>query len=152
MSKCNERDVSAFWPRRDVHRLRLYFIQFMQRLGKALRLRNRVIATAIVFFKRIYLKTSFAKLDPRLAAPTAVFMASKAEECGVNASKLIQSLADLGDAHMARFKLEDVLQCEFQCLRLLQFDLVVFHPYRDLVQFVADAESLNVPARQSSHA
>jgi hypothetical protein len=29
---------------------------------------------------------------------------------------------------------EDILECEFYCLNMLGFDLIVFHPYRPLMQ------------------
>lgn len=138
-ARSNSADADALQSARDVHRLRLHFVQFIQRLGKGLQLRNRVVSTAIVYFKRIYLRRSFLEVDPRPVAPTVVFMASKAEECGVNATKVVAAVALLGDSFCAHLTADDILRCEFESLGKLQFDLVVFHPYRDLVQLVADA-------------
>jgi len=55
----------------------------MQVLGEQLKLRQQVIATAIVYFKRFYSRNSMKCVDPLLLAPTAVFLASKVEEFGV---------------------------------------------------------------------
>lgn len=40
---------------------------------------NRVVSTACVFFKRFYLNASFCEFDPRLVAPTVLFVAAKVE-------------------------------------------------------------------------
>ncbi len=64
----------------------------IQKLGKLLKLKQRVIATAIVFFKRFYLKSSFVDFDPRLIAPTTLFLAAKSEECSLNARKVVEAI------------------------------------------------------------
>ena len=56
---------------------------FFQTLGEQLKLRQQVIATATVYFKRFYAINSLGTIDPLLLAPTAVFLASKVEEFGV---------------------------------------------------------------------
>ena len=47
-----------------------------QALGEQLKLRQQVIATATVFFKRFYAINSLHTIDPLLLAPTAVFLVS----------------------------------------------------------------------------
>jgi cyclin C len=47
-----------------------------QTLGEQLKLRQQVIATATVYFKRFYAINSLATIDPLLLAPTAVFLVS----------------------------------------------------------------------------
>ena len=46
-------------------------------LGEQLKLRQQVIASATVFFKRFYSLNSLNTVDPLLMAPTCVFLASK---------------------------------------------------------------------------
>lgn len=80
--------IAVWWIRADIHKL-----------GKRMRLRQRILSTACVFFKRFYLKsvlafalslmppdvmlvsvhrrTNFCEFDPRLVAPTMLFMAAK---------------------------------------------------------------------------
>lgn len=48
-----------------------------------MKLRQQVIATATVYFKRFYARNSLKCIDPLLLAPTSVFLASKVEEFGV---------------------------------------------------------------------
>lgn len=55
----------------------------IQTLGEQLKLRQQVIATATVYFKRFYSKNSLKCIDPLLLSPTCIFLASKVEEFGV---------------------------------------------------------------------
>lgn len=48
-----------------------------------MKLRQQVIATATVYFKRFYARNSLKCIDPLLLAPTCLFLASKVEEFGV---------------------------------------------------------------------
>ena len=48
------------------------------------KLRQRVISSAVVFFKRFYLNRSFGEFDPRIIAPTMLFVAAKVEETYLN--------------------------------------------------------------------
>ena len=51
----------------------------IQTLGEHLRLRQQVIASAIIYFRRFYSKYSFKCIDPFLLAPTCLFLATKVE-------------------------------------------------------------------------
>lgn len=53
----------------------------IQSLGRALpAMRQQVVATAIVFFKRFYTKNAFRLCDPLLLVPTCMYLACKVEE------------------------------------------------------------------------
>ena len=67
----------------------------LQELGLRLGLRQRIISTAQVFFKRFYLKASFVQFDPRLVAPTVLFVAAKVEETPINAKNFMARLVKL---------------------------------------------------------
>jgi cyclin C len=70
----------------------------MQSLGESLKLRQQVISTAIVYFKRFYARNSLKCVDPLLLAPTAIFLASKVEEFGViSNSRLVSTCIQSGD-------------------------------------------------------
>lgn len=60
-----------------------YMILVIQVFGEQLKLRQQVIATATVYFKRFYAHNSLKCIDPLLLAPTCVLLASKVEEFGV---------------------------------------------------------------------
>jgi cyclin C len=72
-------------------------ISVIQILGEQLKLRQQVIATATVYFKRFYARHSLKCIDPLLLAPTCVFLASKVEEFGViSNSRLITTCQNVG--------------------------------------------------------
>lgn len=77
--------------------LQYYFILVIQTLGEQLKLRQQVIATATVYFKRFYARNSLKCIDPLLLAPTCIFLASKVEEFGViSNSRLITTCQTVG--------------------------------------------------------
>lgn len=73
------------------------FVTVIQVLGEQLKLRQQVIATATVYFKRFYARNSLKCIDPLLLAPTSVFLASKVEEFGViSNTRLITTCQTVG--------------------------------------------------------
>lgn len=63
----------------EYYKLMIFFTNFMQTLGEALRLRQQVIASATVYFRRFYSKYSLKCIDPFLLSPTCLFLATKVE-------------------------------------------------------------------------
>lgn len=61
----------------------------ISKLGKKLQLRQRVIATAIVFFRRFYLKNSYCETDPYLVLAACCYVAAKAEESPVHIKNVV---------------------------------------------------------------
>lgn len=75
----------------------IFFSSVIQTLGEQLKLRQQVIATATVYFKRFYARNSLKCIDPLLLAPTCIFLASKVEEFGViSNSRLITTCQTVG--------------------------------------------------------
>ncbi|KAJ3634886.1 hypothetical protein MTP99_007827 [Tenebrio molitor] len=70
-------------PEDEYQKIFIFFASVIQTLGEQLKLRQQVIATATVYFKRFYAKNSLKCIDPLLLAPTCIFLASKVEEFGV---------------------------------------------------------------------
>ncbi|OWK01433.1 CCNC [Cervus elaphus hippelaphus] len=72
-----------FLSEEEYWKLQIFFTNVIQALGEHLKLRQQVIATATVYFKRFYARYSLKSIDPVLMAPTYVFLASKVEvlEC-----------------------------------------------------------------------
>ncbi|VDO82501.1 unnamed protein product [Schistosoma margrebowiei] len=88
-------DLKILGSEEEYQKVMLFFTDVIQAFGKSVEVRQQVIATALVYFKRFYSRNSFKTIDPWLMAPSCLFLASKVEDCS----------------------------------------LVVFHPYRPLVQF-----------------
>ena len=62
---------------KEYQKIIIFFANFIQTLGEQLKLRQQVIATAMVYFKRFYSQNNLNCVDPLLLAPTAIFLASK---------------------------------------------------------------------------
>jgi hypothetical protein len=170
----------------------------LHELGLRLSLRQRAIATAQLLFLRFYVRESFVHFDPRLVAPTVLFVAAKIEECPLNAKNVIRVMSRLdtpvplppgtqlqanmglplptagmiaasaplsgaaaaAGSHSAAassvgvtaasaasggraslmpaypYSLQQLLEMEFAVLNGINYDLVVWHPYRPLEQSV----------------
>ncbi|CAI5494312.1 unnamed protein product [Closterium sp. Naga37s-1] len=134
----------------DVRLVKLHMCDHLAVLAHRLNLRQRVVATAIAYFRRVYVKKSFAEVDPRLAAPAALYVAAKAEECTVQAVKLVHRMKShacmCGHGAMG-YEVKDILAMEMRLLQALSFNLIVFHPYRPLTTYLDDvSRALNFSA------
>lgn len=131
----------------EYQKIMIFFANFIQALGEQLKVRQQVIATATVYFKRFYARNSLKCIDPQLMAPTCIFLASKVEEFGViSQSRLISTCTSLVKNRFAyafgniefQYRVQQVLECEFYLLELMDCSLVLYHPYRPLMQYVTD--------------
>jgi cyclin C len=61
----------------------------IQKLCKRLGLRQQVIATAIVYFRRFYLRNSYSDTDCALVAAACCYVAAKAEETPVHVKSAV---------------------------------------------------------------
>lgn len=130
----------------EYQRVMIFFANFIQALGEQLKVKQQVIATATVYFKRFYVRNSLKCIDPLLMAPTCIFLASKVEEFGViSNSRLISTCQTVvknkfSFAYPQEFpyRMTHVLECEFYLLEMMDCCLVLYHPYRPLVYYVQD--------------
>lgn len=77
----------------EYQKLNIFFANLIQVIGEPIKLRQQVIATATVYFKRFYVRNSFRSIDPLLMAPTCIYLASKVEEFGIiSNSRLISAV------------------------------------------------------------
>ncbi|GAA6009176.1 uncharacterized protein JCM10292_005393 [Rhodotorula paludigena] len=109
----------------------------MQRICKRLGLRQQVLATAIVYFRRFYLRNAYCETDPALVAAACCYVAAKAEETPVHVKSAVgEAKVVFNDMGLHSFTSDNhrLAEMEFYLLEELDFHLVVFHPYRALVQ------------------
>ncbi|KAL7987875.1 hypothetical protein Chor_006794 [Crotalus horridus] len=123
-----------FLTEEEYWKLQIFFTNVIQALGEHLKLRQQVIATATVYFKRFYARYSLKSIDPVLMAPTCVFLASKVEEFGVVSNTRLISAATsvLKTRFSYAFPKEFPYRMNHDCC------LIVYHPYRPLLQYVQD--------------
>lgn len=129
-------------------KLMILYADFIQALGESLSVKQQVVASSIVYFKRFYIKNSFKCIDPLLLAPTCIYLASKVEEYGVISNhRLMQSCQTVmknkysfawNNLQEFPYKMSHILECEFYLLEAMDCCLILYHPYRPLVQYVQD--------------
>ncbi|PFH44866.1 hypothetical protein AMATHDRAFT_109840, partial [Amanita thiersii Skay4041] len=115
----------------------IYFADAIVKLGRKLGVRQRVIATATVFFRRFYLKNSYCETDPFLVIAACCYVAAKAEECPVSIKMVATEARNLFNQETYSLKPthydhSQIAEMEFYLVDDLECDLTVFHPYRTL--------------------
>lgn len=125
----------------DVKIIKIHMSSYIQNLAQCVKVRQRVVATAIAYFRRVYTRHSFCEYDPRLVAPTCLYLASKAEESTVPARLLIFHMKKIRSFpdEKYRFEVPDILYMEMKLLEALDYCLIIYHPYRPLIQLLQDA-------------
>ncbi|TFK35064.1 cyclin-like protein [Crucibulum laeve] len=118
--------------------LAIYFANVITKLGKKLQLRQRVIATATVFFRRFYLKNSYCETDPFVVISACCYVAAKAEESPVHIKNVVaesRALFSQENYNVKNFPTDNskLAEMEFYLVDDLECDLTVFHPYRTLL-------------------
>nr|XP_018631302.1 cyclin-C1-2-like isoform X2 [Nicotiana tomentosiformis] len=89
--------------------------------------------------RRVYIRRSMTECDPRLVAPSCLYLASKSEESTVQARLLVFYIKKLYSDDKYRYEIKDILDMEMKILEALNYYLVIFHPYRSLSQLLQDA-------------
>ncbi|XP_059626245.1 cyclin-C1-2-like [Cornus florida] len=119
--------------------IKMHMANYIGRLAQSVKVRQRVVATAITYMRRVYTRKSMTEYDPRLVAPTSLYLASKAEESTVQARLLVFYIRKMHSDDKFRYEIKDILEMEMKILEALNYYLVVFHPYRALSQLLQDA-------------
>eukprot|EP00246_Nothoceros_aenigmaticus_P003402 TRINITY_DN1454_c0_g2_i1.p1 TRINITY_DN1454_c0_g2~~TRINITY_DN1454_c0_g2_i1.p1 ORF type:complete len:246 (-),score=34.75 TRINITY_DN1454_c0_g2_i1:132-869(-) len=125
----------------DVKVIKIHLSCYIKTLATHAKVRQRVVATAVTYFRRVYTRKSFTELDPRLVAPTCLYLASKAEESTIQAKILVFCMKKFRTVADDKYRIEikDVLEMEMKLLEALDFYLVIYHPYRPLIHMLQDA-------------
>ena len=122
-------------------------------LSKRLNLRQRIVATASVYFQRFYSKNTFASTDCFLVLTTCVYLAAKVEEAAVRIRTLCaeasRMFSEMGYTELPN-SIPVVAEMEFYLLEELEFDLIVFHPYHVLQRLCEACSFVLMPERTIS--
>lgn len=108
---------------------------------KRLNLRQRVTASANVFFRRFFAKNSYSALDPFLVCATCVYVAAKVEESPIHIKSAVAEATRSFTEHGFRGMPTDhssLAEMEFYLLEEMEFDMVLFHSYRSLIVMFED--------------
>lgn len=134
-----KRDQSLF-REEELNSIKIIYSQLISTLAEKSELRQRVAATAIVYFRRFFARNAFRDHDPRLIAPVALYLAAKAEEHSLPAKIVVAQMLPIyvGD-HTYPYTVAHVYDYEFKMIAALEFDLIIYHPYRPMLQYCSDA-------------
>lgn len=108
--------------------LQLFYQGKCQELCRKLGLPRKVQATSIAYIKRMYLKYSVMDHSPRLVMLTSLYLAGKTEESYISAERIAEVV---GEPSLEKA----ILKFETQIIQDLDFQLIVFNPYRSLEGF-----------------
>ncbi|KAH7888231.1 cyclin-like protein [Phlebopus sp. FC_14] len=116
----------------------IFFANVITKLGKKLNFRQRVISTAIVFFRRFYLKNAYCETDPFVVIAACCYVAGKAEESPVHIKNVVAEARLFFSQQPYAVKSfpsdnSKLAEMEFYLVADLECDLTVFHPYRTLM-------------------
>ncbi|KAI0751741.1 cyclin-like protein [Daedaleopsis nitida] len=137
--------------------LNIFFANLISKLGKKLQLRQRVIATATVFFRRFYLKNSYCETDPFLVIAACCYVAAKAEESPVHIKNVVSEARMLFANEEYAIKTfpsdnSKLAEMEFYLVDELECDLTVFHPYRTLMTLCGKEGAATFPEAEAGEA
>ncbi|KAM7521857.1 hypothetical protein LguiA_011759 [Lonicera macranthoides] len=119
--------------------IKMHMANYIARLAQNVKVRQRVVATAVTYMRRVYTRKSMTEYDPRLVAPTCLYLASKAEESTVQARLLVFYIKKIHADEKYRYEIKEILEMEMKILEALNYHLVIYHPYRALSQLLQDA-------------
>ncbi|XP_050222020.1 cyclin-H1-1 isoform X1 [Mercurialis annua] len=111
--------------------MRVYYEYKLREVCSAFYFPHKIQATALIYFKRFYLQWSVMEHDPKHIMLTCIYAACKIEENHVSAEELGKGISQ--DHQM-------ILNYEMIVLQSLQFDLIVYAPYRSIEGFMYDME------------
>ncbi|XP_027904818.1 cyclin-H1-1-like isoform X3 [Vigna unguiculata] len=112
--------------------VRVYYESNVHNVCKKFPLPRKVQATALIFFKRFYLRWSVMEHQPKYIMLACIYAACKIEEYYVSAEELSKSVV-LQDHQM-------ILNYEMIVYQSLEFDLIVYAPYRAVEGFINNME------------
>ncbi|KAL7531479.1 hypothetical protein ACHAWF_003784 [Thalassiosira exigua] len=94
----------------------------------------KVASTACLLFRRFYLSNSVMMHDPKCLLAAAAFLATKVEDC-----MIIVGYLEMGTKEMnAPVPMQDILDTEIKLIRGIDFDLLVFSPYKTILSYTED--------------
>ncbi|MFS7902257.1 putative cyclin [Helianthus anomalus] len=120
----------------DFKLIKLHMSNYIAKLAQSVKVRQRVVATAVTYMRRVYTRRSMTEYDPRLLAPSCLYLAAKSEESTVQARLLVFYIKKLNLDEKYRCEIKEILEMEMKILEALNYYLIVFHPYQSLPQYV----------------
>ncbi|KYQ90291.1 putative H-type cyclin [Tieghemostelium lacteum] len=106
-----------------------YYEYKIAEISKVLNLPDKVAATGIIYLKRFFLKNSVMKVSPKLIMICCLYLACKTEDSHVEIDFYANGVGVTAN---------DIIDLEIPILESLNFNLIVYHPYRPLHGYLMD--------------
>ncbi|XP_038883650.1 cyclin-H1-1 isoform X2 [Benincasa hispida] len=113
--------------------MRVFYENKLQEVCNNFHFPHKIQATALIYFKRFYLQWSVMQHNPKNVMLTCIYAACKIEENHVSAEELGKGISQ---DHQI------ILNYEMIVYQSLEFDLIVYAPYRSVEGYVNDIEEL----------
>ena len=94
----------------------------------------KVASTASLLFRRFYLSNSVMMHDPKCMLAASAFLATKVEDCMILIGYLEQGTKEMS----AEVKMNDILEAEIRLIRGIDFDLLIYSPYKTVLSYTED--------------
>ncbi|KAJ2741270.1 RNA polymerase II holoenzyme cyclin-like subunit [Coemansia sp. BCRC 34301] len=138
---------------KEIAHIKIYFSGLVMKIGKRLRTRQEIVATAVMYFKRFYINNTFYDIDPYLMTATCMYLACKVEESPHHIKQIWTEAkaAFTGNVEVSQdirfpYDVSDIAECESYLLEEMKFYLVVYHPYQVLIEgFPSVSEQIKLP-------
>ncbi|XP_041021994.1 cyclin-H1-1-like [Juglans microcarpa x Juglans regia] len=111
--------------------MRVFYENKLQEVCNNFHFPHKIQATALIYFKRFYLQWSVMEHHPKNIMLTCIYAACKIEENHVSAEELGKGISQ--DHQL-------ILNNEMIVYQSLEFDLIVYAPYRSIDGFLNDME------------
>ncbi|KAK1888838.1 Cyclin-C [Dissostichus eleginoides] len=136
LMKERQKDLK-FLSEEEYWKLQIFFANVIQALGEHLKLRQQVIATATV-----YLNVSMPGIPLKVLIPCSwlllvFFWLLKSRNLELSTS-VLKTRFSYAFPKEFQYRMNHILECEFYLLELMDCCLIVYHPYRPLLQYVQD--------------
>ncbi|CAD5217010.1 unnamed protein product [Bursaphelenchus xylophilus] len=133
----------------EYQKIMIFYCNLIQAVGADNKLRQQIVATAMTYFRRFYVRRSLKDIDPILMAGTCVFVASKTEEFMILSTTRI---ANFINSYLRRYtskpefslRPQFIHEAEFMLLQIIDCSLYVWHPYRSLKVLFQDLKEQSV--------
>ncbi|TKY87017.1 hypothetical protein EX895_003694 [Sporisorium graminicola] len=117
--------------------LGVFFSNLLSTMCKRLNLRQRIVATSNIFFRRFFSKNSYCALDPFLVCATCVYVAAKVEESPIHIKSAVaeatRTFQEVGFRSLPSEN-SSLAEMEFYLVEEMEFDMIVYHAYRSLIK------------------
>jgi cyclin H len=115
--------------------MRVYYENLLLEVCKVLQLPHTIKEAAIIYLKRFYLLWSIMEHHPKPIMMTCVFIACKNWDSYIGVEHIFQ---------LFKIKEDEILGNEMLIYKSLNFDIIVYGPYRSIDPLVSDMEEFEV--------